>query len=219
MSTRLFGRLPRAGAKLRLCENAGISLGILAGAPGKRNRVIPFGEHYGEPAVRKVPGRGNGSRTAARLIGSRAHPRPASVETAAPSRQDRAPRLTTCANLFQVQCPRRAAISGRLVSDGYCLQNISARMAARGPIELLRRRSAMPTARACWGPQRKTAGMACRSYVHLFTDSRRKMQCILWRQSGFDSLSRTLPFMMTEGRHMVVGETRHKPRRAANAKP
>jgi len=51
ISHRLFGR-SRGWAKFELRQDAGLSLGYPA-RPQEENRVIPFGEHYGERACRK----------------------------------------------------------------------------------------------------------------------------------------------------------------------
>ena len=107
--------------------------GILL-APQEENRVIPFGQHYGEPAWQEVPGEYRAMLR--RLIVIQGDTEPASVE------QQRhlgktAPSLYDMRNLFQVNVEE-----GRhLWAMVYLLQKYFGRDGREEADELLRRRS------------------------------------------------------------------------------
>ena len=78
---------PRGWAKFDYVKMPDYRWGILL-APQEENRVIPFGEHFGEPAWQEVPGRI--SRHAAPPDRDPGRHRARLGRAAAPSRQDRA---------------------------------------------------------------------------------------------------------------------------------
>jgi benzoyl-CoA 2,3-dioxygenase component B len=175
--------------------------GILL-APQEENRVIPFGEHYGEPAWQEVPGEHRSLLR--RLIVIQADTEPASVE------QQRhlgktAPSLYDMRNLFQVNVEE-----GRhLWAMVYLLQKYFGRDGREEADELLRRRSGDDDSPRMLGAfNEKTPDWLSFFMFTYFTDRDGKMQLHSLAQSGFDPLSRTCRFMLTEeAHHMFVGET------------
>ena len=101
---------------------------------------------------------------------------------------------------------RKAAISGRW---SICCRNISARDGREEAEELLRRRSGAPdTPRMLGAFNERTPDWLSFFMFTFFTDRDGKMQFAALAQSGFDPLSRTCRFMLTEeAHHMFVGET------------
>jgi benzoyl-CoA 2,3-dioxygenase component B len=106
-------------------------------APQEENRVIPFGENYGQPAWQEVPGE---SRNAAPIViqGDTEPVRGA----AAPSRQD-CPRSTICATCF------RSMSRPPSMGDGLSLQKYFGCDGCEEADDLLRRCLATPIAHAC----------------------------------------------------------------------
>ena len=175
--------------------------GILL-APQEENRVIPFGEHFGEPAWQEVPGEYRAMLR--RLIVIQGDTEPASVE------QQRhlgktAPSLYDMRNLFQVNVEE-----GRhLWAMVYLLQKYFGRDGREEADELLRRRSGDADAPRMLGAfNEATPDWLSFFMFTYFTDRDGKMQLHSLAQSGFDPLSRTCRFMLTEeAHHMFVGET------------
>ncbi len=101
---------------------------------------------------------------------------------------------------------RRAVTSGRW---SICCTNISAPKAATKPTRLLERRSGdADTPRMLGAFNEKTPDWLSFFMFTYFTDRDGKMQLEAQAQSGFDPLSRTCRFMLTEeAHHMFVGET------------
>ena len=172
--------------------------GILL-APKKENRVIPCGEHYGDPAWQEVPGEYRSMLR--RLIVIQGDTEPASIE------QQRhlgktAPSLYDMRNLFQVNVEE-----GRhLWAMVYLLQKYFGSDGREEANELLK---------AIWlgrfprmlGAFNETTPDWPFFMFSLFTDRDGKMQLEALAQSGFDPLSRTCRFMLTEeAHHMFVGE-------------
>src|SRR6266481_3862978 len=124
---------PRGWAKFDYVKMPDYRWGILL-APQEENRVIPFGEHFGEPAWQEVPGEHRAMLR--RLIVIQGDTEPASVE------QQRhlgktAPSLYDLRNLFQVNVEE-----GRhLWAMVYLLQKYFGRDGREEADELLRRRT------------------------------------------------------------------------------
>ncbi len=175
--------------------------GILL-APHEDNRTIPFGQHLGEPAWQDVPGEYRAMLR--RLIVIQGDTEPASVE------QQRhlgktAPSLYDLRNLFQVNVEE-----GRhLWAMVYLLHKFFGRDGREEADELLRRRSGSTDAPRMLGAfNEQTPDWLSFFMFTTFTDRDGKMQLESLAQSGFDPLSRTCRFMLTEeAHHMFVGET------------
>jgi benzoyl-CoA 2,3-epoxidase subunit B len=175
--------------------------GILL-APAVENRTIPFGAHKGEPAWQEVPGEYRAMLR--RLLVIQGDTEPASVE------QQRhlgatAPSLYDMRNLFQVNVEE-----GRhLWAMVYLLQKYFGRDGREEADDLLRRRSGhQDTPRMLGAFNEQTPDWLSFFMFTFFTDRDGKMQLAALAQSGFDPLSRTCRFMLTEeAHHMFVGET------------
>jgi benzoyl-CoA 2,3-dioxygenase component B len=175
--------------------------GILL-APAVEGRTIPFGEHLGEPAWQEVPGEYRAMLR--RLVVVQGDTEPASVE------QQRflgktAPSLYDMRNLFQVNVEE-----GRhLWAMVYLLQRFFGRDGREEAEELLRRRSgAVDAPRMLGAFNEETPDWLSFFLFTYFTDRDGKMQLESLAQSGFDPLSRTCRFMLTEEAfHMFVGES------------
>src|SRR6202008_4874425 len=171
-------------------------------APQEEGRTIPFGRHYGEAAWQEVPGEYRAMLR--RLIVIQGDTEPASVE------QQRhlgktAPSLYDMRNLFQVNVEE-----GRhLWAMVYLLQKYFGRDGREEADELLRRRSGDADSPRMLGAfNEKTPDWLSFFMFTYFTDRDGKMQLHSLAQSGFDPLSRTCRFMLTEeAHHMFVGET------------
>ena len=175
--------------------------GILL-APQVEGRVIPFGAHKGEPAWQEVPGEYRAMLR--RLLVIQGDTEPASVE------QQRhlgatAPSLYDLRNLFQVNVEE-----GRhLWAMVYLLQKYFGRDGREEAEDLLRRRSGSQDSPRMLGAfNERTPDWLSFFMFTFFTDRDGKMQLAALAQSGFDPLSRTCRFMLTEeAHHMFVGET------------
>jgi benzoyl-CoA 2,3-dioxygenase component B len=175
--------------------------GILL-APQVEDRVIPFGEHKGEPAWQEIPGEYRALLR--RLVVIQGDTEPASVE------QQRylgktAPSLYDLRNLFQVNVEE-----GRhLWAMVYLLQKYFGRDGREEAAELLQRRSGSEDKPRMLGAFNEETPDWLSFYMFtFFTDRDGKMQLESLAQSGFDPLSRTCRFMLTEeAHHMFVGET------------
>src|SRR5580692_5289486 len=155
---------PRGWAKFDYVKMPDYRWGILL-APQEENRVIPFGEHFGEPAWQEVPGEYRAMLR--RLIVIQGDTEPASVE------QQRhlgktAPSLYDLRNLFQVNVEE-----GRhLWAMVYLLQKYFGRA---GP-------PAMPTARACWAPSTRRRRTGCPSSCSPISPiATARCNCTRWR--------------------------------------
>jgi benzoyl-CoA 2,3-dioxygenase component B len=171
-------------------------------APQVENRTIPFGAHRGEPAWQEVPGEYRAMLR--RLLVIQGDTEPASVE------QQRhlgatAPSLYDLRNLFQVNVEE-----GRhLWAMVYLLQKYFGRDGREEAQELLHRRSGdQDSPRMLGAFNEATPDWLSFFMFTFFTDRDGKMQLAALAQSGFDPLSRTCRFMLTEeAHHMFVGET------------
>ncbi len=175
--------------------------GILL-APRVEGRTIPFGAHKGEPVWQEVPGEHRAMLR--RLLVIQGDTEPASVEqqrhlgATAPSQYD-------LRNLFQVNVEE-----GRhLWAMVYLLQKYFGRDGREEAEELLRRHSGDPDSPRMLGAfNERTPDWLSFFMFTFFTDRDGKMQLAALAQSGFDPLSRTCRFMLTEeAHHMFVGET------------
>src|ERR1700749_1708394 len=166
------------------------------------NRVIAYGDNKGKPAWQEVPGELRS--TLRRLIVTQGDTEPASVEQ---QRQlgKTAPSLYDLRNLFQVNVEE-----GRhLWAMVYLFQNYFGRDGRDEADELLRRRSGDADSPRMLGAfNEATPDWLSFFMFTYFTDRDGKMQLHSLAQSGFDPLSRTCRFMLTEeAHHMFVGET------------
>jgi benzoyl-CoA 2,3-dioxygenase component B len=192
---------PKGWAKFDYVRMPEYKWGILL-APQLPDRKIPFGAHKGEPAWQEVPGEYRAMLR--RLIVIQGDTEPASVE------QQRhlgktAPSLYDMRNLFQVNVEE-----GRhLWAMVYLLQKYFGADGREEAEALLQRRSGDPdTPRMLGAFNEKTPDWLSFFMFTYFTDRDGKMQLESLAQSGFDPLSRTCRFMLTEeAHHMFVGET------------
>jgi benzoyl-CoA 2,3-epoxidase subunit B len=192
---------PKGWAKFDYVKMPDYKWGILL-APQVAERKIGFGAHKGEAAWQEVPGEYRAMLR--RLIVIQGDTEPASVE------QQRhlgktAPSLYDLRNLFQVNVEE-----GRhLWAMVYLLQKYFGADGRAEAEELLQRRSGDPdTPRMLGAFNEKTPDWLSFFMFTYFTDRDGKMQLEALAQSGFDPLSRTTRFMLTEeAHHMFVGET------------
>ncbi|TNE84154.1 MAG: benzoyl-CoA 2,3-epoxidase subunit BoxB [Deltaproteobacteria bacterium] len=171
-------------------------------ADAEKDRTIGFGDHMGEPVWQEVPGEYR--NILRRIIVTQADTEPASVE------QQRylgatAPSLYDLRNLFQVNVEE-----GRhLWAMVYLLHGYFGRDGREEAEELLARRA---------GDEDKPRildafNQDCPDWLTFFcfttfTDRDGKYQLASLAESGFDPLSRTCRFMLTEeAHHLFVGQT------------
>lgn len=175
--------------------------GILL-APAEEGRTIPFGKHKGEPVWQEVPGEYRAMLR--RLVVIQGDTEPASVE------QQRhlgktAPSLYDLRNLFQVNVEE-----GRhLWAMVYLLHKYFGKDGREEAENLLKRTSGDKDKPRMLGAfNEETPDWLSFFMFTFFTDRDGKMQLESLAQSGFDPLSRTCRFMLTEeAHHMFVGES------------
>ncbi len=175
--------------------------GILL-APEVEGRTIPFGKHKGQPVWKEVPAEYRSLLR--RLIVVQGDTEPASVE------QQRylgktAPSLYDMRNLFQVNVEE-----GRhLWAMVYLLVKHFGRDGREEAQALLERRSGHEDNPRILGAfNEATPDWLSFFMFTYFTDRDGKMQLASLAESGFDPLSRSCRFMLTEeAHHMFVGET------------
>ena len=192
---------PKGWAKFDYVKMPDYRWGILL-APQVEGRTIPFGTHLGEPVWQEVPGEYRSLLR--RLIVIQGDTEPASVE------QQRflgktAPSLYDMRNLFQVNVEE-----GRhLWAMVYLLQKYFGADGREEAVGLLERTSGSEEAPRMLGAfNEETPDWLSFFMFTYFTDRDGKMQLESLAQSGFDPLSRTCRFMLTEeAHHMFVGET------------
>ena len=192
---------PKGWAKFDYVRMPEYRWGVLL-APQHEGRKIPFGMHKGEDAWQEVPGEYRAMLR--RLVVIQGDTEPASVE------QQRhlgktAPSLYDMRNLFQVNVEE-----GRhLWAMVYLLQKYFGTDGREEAEALLQRRSGdADTPRMLGAFNEKTPDWLSFFMFTYFTDRDGKMQLEALAQSGFDPLSRTCRFMLTEeAHHMFVGET------------
>ena len=170
-------------------------------APAVSERKIHFGDHLGEPAWQEVPGEHRANLR--RIIVTQGDTEPASVE------QQRhlgrtAPSLYDLRNLFQINVEE-----GRhLWAMVYLLHRYFGRDGREEAEALLERRSGDRDNPRILGAFNEPTPdwLAFFMFTH-FTDRDGKFQLKALAESGFDPLSRTTRFMLTEeAHHMFVGE-------------
>jgi benzoyl-CoA 2,3-dioxygenase component B len=175
--------------------------GIFLADPIK-DRKVGFGDVEGIPAWQSVPGEHR--NTLRRLIVTQADTEPASVEQQRLLGQC-CPSLYDLRNLFQVNVEE-----GRhLWAMVYLLHSHFGRDGREEAEALLERRSGNPDKPRILGafnePCKHWLSFFCFTY---FTDRDGKYQLLALSESGFDPLSRSTRFMLTEeAHHMFVGET------------
>jgi benzoyl-CoA 2,3-epoxidase subunit B len=192
---------PKGWAKFDYVKMPDYRWGVLL-APQVEDRKVPCGEHAGEAAWQEVPGEYRAMLR--RLIVIQGDTEPASVE------QQRflgmtAPSLYDLRNLFQVNVEE-----GRhLWAMVYLLHKYFGADGREEADDLLRRSSGSEEAPRMLGAfNEATPDWLSFFMFTYFTDRDGKMQLESLAQSGFDPLSRTCRFMLTEeAHHMFVGET------------
>src|SRR6059036_1190337 len=165
-------------------------------------RRIGFGNDFGKPVWQEVPGEHR--NTLRRLIVTQGDTEPASVE------QQRllgatCPSLYDLRNLFQVNVEE-----GRhLWAMAYLLHTYFGRDGREEARGLLERRSGNPDKPRILGAFNEPIDDWLSFFMFTtFTDRDGKYQLLALAESGFDPLSRTCRFMLTEeAHHMFVGET------------
>src|SRR5437763_10528292 len=170
--------------------------------PPEADKKIGFGDNYGQPVWNEVPGEFRNMLR--RIIVTQGDTEPASVE------QQRllgrtAPSLYDLRNLFQVNVEE-----GRhLWAMVYLLHSYFGRDGREEAEGLLERRSGTPDKPRILGAFNEP----CQDWLSFFmftyfTDRDGKYQLLALAESGFDPLSRTTRFMLTEeAHHMFVGES------------
>ena len=175
--------------------------GIFLAEP-EPGRTIAFGDHKGDPAWQDVPGEYRG--TLRRLIVTQGDTEPASVE------QQRhlgrtCPSVYDLRNIFQVNVEE-----GRhLWAMVYLLQAHFGRDGREEAEALLQRRSGdRDRPRILGAFNERTPDWLSYLMFTFFTDRDGKYQLASLAESGFDPLSRTCRFMLTEeAHHLFIGET------------
>ncbi|HUS68966.1 MAG TPA: benzoyl-CoA 2,3-epoxidase subunit BoxB [Kofleriaceae bacterium] len=170
--------------------------------PRQEGRTIGFGDHIGQPVWDEVPGELRNMLR--RLIVTQGDTEPASVEQ---QRQlgHTAPSMYDLRNLFQVNVEE-----GRhLWAMVYLLQRYFGRDGREEAEELLQRRSGDSDRPRILGAFNEPTSHWLSFFMFtMFTDRDGKYQLSALSESGFDPLSRTCRFMLTEeAHHMFVGET------------
>jgi benzoyl-CoA 2,3-epoxidase subunit B len=171
-------------------------------ADAEPDRKIPFGDEFGKPAWQEVPGEHRNSLR--RLIVTQGDTEPASVEQQRLLAQT-APSLYDMRNLFQVNVEE-----GRhLWAMVYLLHSYFGKDGREEADELLQRRSGnADKPRILTTFNEPVADWLSFFMFTTFTDRDGKYQLKSLAESGFDPLSRTCRFMLTEeAHHMFVGQT------------
>ncbi len=192
---------PKGWAKFDYVKMPEYRWGILL-APAVDDRKVACGEHTGEPAWQEVPGEYRAMLR--RLIVIQGDTEPASIE------QQKflghtAPSLYDLRNLFQVNVEE-----GRhLWAMVYLLHKYFGADGREEANDLLVRSSGSEEAPRMLGAfNEETPDWLSFFMFTYFTDRDGKMQLESLAQSGFDPLSRTCRFMITEeAHHMFVGES------------
>jgi benzoyl-CoA 2,3-epoxidase subunit B len=170
--------------------------------PAEDDRKINFGEHKGQAAWQEVPGEYRSNLR--KIIVAQGDTEPASVE------QQRllgmtAPSMYDLRNIFQVNVEE-----GRhLWAMVYLLHRYFGRDGREEASALLERRSGDPNnPRILTAFNEKTSHWLAFYMFAFFTDRDGKYQLASLAESGFDPLSRTCRFMLTEeAHHLFIGES------------
>ena len=171
-------------------------------APPEHDRRVGFGDHMGLPVWQEVPGEYRNMLR--RLIVTQGDTEPASVEQQRLLGQS-APSLYDLRNLFQVNVEE-----GRhLWAMVYLLHSYFGRDGREESEELLERRSGSSDKPRILEAFNEPIEDWLSFYMFTtFTDRDGKYQLLALAESGFDPLSRTTRFMLTEeAHHMFVGES------------
>jgi benzoyl-CoA 2,3-dioxygenase component B len=166
------------------------------------NRTVPCGDFHGQPVWQDVPGEHR--NTLRRLIVTQGDTEPASVEQQRLLGQI-CPSLYDLRNLFQVNVEE-----GRhLWAMVYLLHKFFGRDGREEAEELLQRRAGNADKPRILGAFNAPVEDWLSFFMFTtFTDRDGKYQLLALAESGFDPLSRTCRFMLTEeAHHMFVGET------------
>ena len=175
--------------------------GIFLALP-EHDRRIPCGDSHGKPVWQEVPGEFRNALR--RIIVTQGDTEPASVEQQR-LLCDSAPSMYDCRNLFQVNVEE-----GRhLWAMVYLLHAHFGRDGREEAEELLERRSGdFDKPRILTTFNEPIDDWLSFFMFTMFTDRDGKYQLLALAESGFDPLSRTTRFMLTEeAHHMFVGET------------
>jgi benzoyl-CoA 2,3-epoxidase subunit B len=175
--------------------------GIFLAEP-EPNRTIAFGDHRGQPVWQDVPGEHRA--TLRRLIVTQGDTEPASVE-----QQRHLGR--TCPSLYDLRnlCQVNVEEGRHLWAMVYLLDAHFGRDGREESEALLQRRSGdRDKPRILGAFNERTPDWLSFFMFSFFTDRDGKYQLASLAESGFDPLSRTCRFMLTEeAHHMFVGET------------
>jgi len=175
--------------------------GIFLAEP-EADRRIPCGDFFGKQAWQEVPGEFRNALR--RIIVTQGDTEPASVEQQR-LLSNTAPSMYDCRNLFQVNVEE-----GRhLWAMVYLLHAHFGRDGREEAEELLERRSGdFDKPRILTTFNEPIDDWLSFFMFTMFTDRDGKYQLLALAESGFDPLSRTTRFMLTEeAHHMFVGET------------
>jgi len=170
--------------------------------PAQQDRVIPFGDHRGQPVWQEVPGEYRS--TLRRLIVTQGDTEPASVEQQRRLGQT-CPSLYDLRSLFQINVEE-----GRhLWAMVYLLHAYFGRDGREEAEAMLERHSGDADKPRILGAfNEKTSDWLSFFMFTFFTDRDGKYQLSSLAESGFDPLARTCQFMLTEeAHHMFVGES------------
>jgi len=175
--------------------------GIFLAEP-EADRRINFGDHKGQPAWQEVPGEYRA--TLRRLIVTQGDTEPASVE-------QQHHLAGTCPSLYDLRniCQVNVEEGRHLWAMVYLLDAYFGRDGREEAEALLQRRSGDSDKPRILGAfNEKTPDWLSYLMFCYFTDRDGKYQLASLAESGFDPLSRTCRFMLTEeAHHMFVGET------------
>jgi benzoyl-CoA 2,3-epoxidase subunit B len=166
------------------------------------DRKIGFGDFMGQPVWQEIPGEFR--NVLRRLVVTQGDTEPASVEQQRLLGQT-CPSMYDLRNLFQVNVEE-----GRhLWAMVYLLQSYFGRDGREEAEGLLERRSGNPDKPRILGAFNEPCNHWLSFFMFtFFTDRDGKYQLLALAESGFDPLSRTTRFMLTEeAHHMFVGET------------
>jgi benzoyl-CoA 2,3-dioxygenase component B len=171
-------------------------------AEAEPERKIAFGDHKGEPAWQDIPGEYRGMLR--RLVVTQGDTEPASVEQQCQLGAT-APSLYDLRNLFQVNVEE----ARHLWAMVYLLHAYFGRDGREEAEAMLERHSGSPDHPRILGAfNEATPDWLAYFMFTYFTDRDGKYQLASLAESGFDPLSRTCRFMLTEeAHHMFVGET------------
>ena len=171
-------------------------------SPAEPGRKIHFGDHKGEDAWQSVPGEHRANLR--RIIVTQGDTEPASVEQQRHLGQT-APSLYDLRNIFQINVEE-----GRhLWAMVYLLHKYFGRDGREEGEALLERRSGEEdNPRILQAFNERTPDWLAFFMFTYFTDRDGKFQLCALAESGFDPLSRTTRFMLTEeAHHMFIGES------------